>query len=775
MLRVADHAARTDTGRARSANEDSYWVQLAAVRARRRHGRRAGGRGRVARPRSRSSARSAACPTGPAPTRSAWPTLVERANVEVYAQAQSDDQFAGMGTTLTVAYVGEDDLAIAHVGDSRFYVLRDGELQQLTDDHSLVGELVRRGQISRRRGRGPPAAVDHHPRAGDRGRGRRRPLLLAGPRRRRLPALLRRPDRDGPGRAGRRDHRAAPTSLAVAAQRLVAAANEAGGRDNITVILFRVEDVTPGDGRGRQRAHDGRRAGACAAGRATVETSPRRAAGQRRRAGRRATTQRPAPPAAAAAPAATRARSRAAGAAAGSPFAKGFAVVFVLLALIASGGWIATRSPSTSSAPTTTASSRSTPGCPTSCPAASTSTPPSSRPACPRRSSRPRVQRHGHRAQAALATTTRSTSSASSSAASSRGRTLSERHEREPRALRADPRRAAGQRRVRRRLPQPRRPARRPVRDQRGLERQPDLRRDLPRPLLRRAPRPPHLRCRSADPYLFPLAALLACFGLVEIYRIDDGLARLQAQWFVIGLGLFAATIVLLRDYRKLERYRYLIAIGGIVLLLLPRAFTPVNGAYLSIQIGSLSVQPAEFAKIAIVVFLAVYLRDTRQLLVTAGRRVRGRDDPAAEALRPDARGLGHGDAAAVLHPRHRLVGDVLRRVPGDDLRRDRPAVSSSSSGSSRSASAPTSSPATSATSPTASTPGSTRSTRRCSTGRAAAATSSPRASGRRPTAACSARASARRCCASARSRLRPTRPSTARCCPRRTPTSSTR
>ncbi|MDX6714435.1 MAG: hypothetical protein QOH30_993, partial [Baekduia sp.] len=110
----------------------------------------------------------------------------------------------------------------------------------------------------------------------------------------------------------------------------------------------------------------------------------------------------------------------------------------------------------------------------------------------------------------------------------------------------------------------------------------------------------------NADPYLFPLAALLASFGLVEIYRIDDGLARLQAQWFVIGLGLFTATILLLRrDYRKLENFRYLIALGGILLLLLPRAFSPVNGAYLSIQIGSLSVQPAEFAKIAIVIFLA--------------------------------------------------------------------------------------------------------------------------------------------------------------------------
>jgi cell division protein FtsW (lipid II flippase) len=139
----------------------------------------------------------------------------------------------------------------------------------------------------------------------------------------------------------------------------------------------------------------------------------------------------------------------------------------------------------------------------------------------------------------------------------------------------------------------------------------------------------------NADPYLFPLAALLASFGLVEIYRIDDGLARLQAQWFIIGLGLFTATIVFLRDYRKLERYRYLIAIGGILLLILPRAFSPVNGAYLSIQVGSLSVQPAEFAKIAMVIFLASYLRDTRQLLVTAGRRVAGITIPPIKHFGP--------------------------------------------------------------------------------------------------------------------------------------------
>jgi len=128
-------------------------------------------------------------------------------------------------------------------------------------------------------------------------------------------------------------------------------------------------------------------------------------------------------------------------------------------------------------------------------------------------------------------------------------------------------------------------------------------------------------RLKNADPYLFPLVTVLACFGLVMIYRIDDELARQQAQWFVIGLGLFAATIVGLSDYRVLERYRYLIALGGIVLLVLPRAFAPTNGAYLSIRLGPLSVQPAEFAKIAIVVFLASYLRDTRQVLVLGARR----------------------------------------------------------------------------------------------------------------------------------------------------------
>ncbi len=133
------------------------------------------------------------------------------------------------------------------------------------------------------------------------------------------------------------------------------------------------------------------------------------------------------------------------------------------------------------------------------------------------------------------------------------------------------------------------------------------------------------------------------------------------------------ATVLFLRDYRSLERYRYTIAIAGIVLLLAPRLpgiGRATNGAYLSIGVGSFAFQPAEFAKIAIVIFLASYLNDVRDVLVRG--RV-PRDQP--QAPRPAARDLGHGDADARLHPRPRQLGDVLRRLPGAALRRHQPAV----------------------------------------------------------------------------------------------------
>jgi cell division protein FtsW (lipid II flippase) len=126
-------------------------------------------------------------------------------------------------------------------------------------------------------------------------------------------------------------------------------------------------------------------------------------------------------------------------------------------------------------------------------------------------------------------------------------------------------------------------------------------------------------RLPHADPYLFPLVGLLAGFGLIEIYRISPTLAWKQATLFGVGLALFCATILFLRDYRSLERYRYTIAIAGIVLLLAPRLpgiGRSTNGAYLSIGVGSFNFQPAEFAKIAIVIFLASYLNDVRDVLV---------------------------------------------------------------------------------------------------------------------------------------------------------------
>ncbi len=141
-----------------------------------------------------------------------------------------------------------------------------------------------------------------------------------------------------------------------------------------------------------------------------------------------------------------------------------------------------------------------------------------------------------------------------------------------------------------------------------------------------------------ADPYMFPLVAVLACFGLVVVYRIDEDLAREQAQWFVIGLILFAVTIVALRDFRVMERYRYTIAFAGLALLLLPRVpgiGQQVNGAYLGVKLGPITFQPAEFGKIAIVVFLAAYLRDTREVMVQGSRRFLGVTIPPLKHFGP--------------------------------------------------------------------------------------------------------------------------------------------
>jgi cell division protein FtsW (lipid II flippase) len=143
-----------------------------------------------------------------------------------------------------------------------------------------------------------------------------------------------------------------------------------------------------------------------------------------------------------------------------------------------------------------------------------------------------------------------------------------------------------------------------------------------------------------ADPYLFPLGAVLASVGIVMVYRINPTLARQQAQWMVLGLVLFAATILALRrrGVGVLERYRYTIAVLGIGMTVLPRVPVigeEVNGAYLDIHVGGVSFQPAELGKIAIVIFLASYLRDNRQILVTAGRRILGLTIPPMKQFGP--------------------------------------------------------------------------------------------------------------------------------------------
>jgi cell division protein FtsW (lipid II flippase) len=127
---------------------------------------------------------------------------------------------------------------------------------------------------------------------------------------------------------------------------------------------------------------------------------------------------------------------------------------------------------------------------------------------------------------------------------------------------------------------------------------------------------------RDADPYLLPMAGLLTAIGVTEIYRLGPDDAFKQGLWIVIGVGLFAVALIgLRRDYRILENYKYLFGIAAIALLFLPRIpgfGTTVNGARLWVRVGPVQFQPGEFAKIFLIVFLAAYLREKREVLAQA-------------------------------------------------------------------------------------------------------------------------------------------------------------
>jgi cell division protein FtsW (lipid II flippase) len=122
-----------------------------------------------------------------------------------------------------------------------------------------------------------------------------------------------------------------------------------------------------------------------------------------------------------------------------------------------------------------------------------------------------------------------------------------------------------------------------------------------------------------ADPYLLPLGGLLTAVGVTEIYRLDPTDAFRQGLWVVIGIALFSATLLFLReDYRRLETYKYVIGIGAIALLVMPALPVigrTVNGARLWVGIGNFQFQPGEFAKILLILFLAGYLREKREVL----------------------------------------------------------------------------------------------------------------------------------------------------------------
>ena len=244
MIRVAEHVARSDTGHQRATNEDSHLERAPVfVVADGMGGAQAG---EVA-SRLAVSHFAEGLPGEEAEgSERRLARAVQEANAEIHALSEADARRAGMGTTLTAAYVGRGQVSFAHVGDSRAYRLRDGELERITEDHSLVEELLRQGRlteeeaeehpqrsiITRALGPEPEVEVDTFTVAAADGD----VYLICSDG---LTSMV----ADG---ALADIMREAP-DITTAADRLVAAALEAGGRDNVTVVLFRIEDVAGAD------------------------------------------------------------------------------------------------------------------------------------------------------------------------------------------------------------------------------------------------------------------------------------------------------------------------------------------------------------------------------------------------------------------------------------------------------------------------------------------------------------------------------------------------
>ncbi|MFG3369277.1 FtsW/RodA/SpoVE family cell cycle protein [Streptomyces sp. NPDC048156] len=136
-----------------------------------------------------------------------------------------------------------------------------------------------------------------------------------------------------------------------------------------------------------------------------------------------------------------------------------------------------------------------------------------------------------------------------------------------------------------------------------------------------------HLRAPYADPLLLPIGVLLNGLGLVLIYRLDletpdNQAAPIQLVWSTLGVALFIAVVVLVRDHRVLQRYAYLSAVAALVLMILPIFFPAVNGARIWLRIGGFSIQPGEFAKVLLAIFFASYLAANRNALAYTGKKI---------------------------------------------------------------------------------------------------------------------------------------------------------
>lgn len=239
MLRIDDQAFRTDTGRQRNANEDSYFVRAPIfVIADGMGGAQAG---EVA---SKAAADAFDIDLSEAPPERLLSETIATANQRIHDLARADPSRAGMGTTLTAAIVDaeREEVGIGHVGDSRAYRLRGGQLEQLTRDHSLVEEMRRKGQLTE-------AQAEDHP---------QRSIITRalGPEPEVEPDIQTVPASPGDvfllcsdglttmlGEKQIAKLLANANSMQAGVRALVDEANRAGGRDNITVLAFRLEDA----------------------------------------------------------------------------------------------------------------------------------------------------------------------------------------------------------------------------------------------------------------------------------------------------------------------------------------------------------------------------------------------------------------------------------------------------------------------------------------------------------------------------------------------------